>query len=641
MPIRLQTLGELDLRGPDDRALRAIMTQPKRTALLTWLALAEPSGFHRRDVLLALLWPDHDQQHARGALRQALHGLRAALGEDVLLTRGDEVGLDFGRFTCDARLLEEAAQRGAAQEVIGLYRGEFLSGFFLTGAPEFERWVESVRGRLRRTFTTMLERQAGGLATDPARAAEYWRRLAEQDPYSSRVAVQLMQALDASGDAPAAIRHAGEHATFLHENLGADPDPEVSAHAERLKHRARARLGPPTAPPVTTQAAAAPPVAAGRTLPPPHAPWRVVRHTAIALLLLFGGGVAWLVARSPTHSLRAWQLYLEGTAEANRWNRGSIDRAIAALEGAVAADSHFARAHAALANAYLEKADLFDPGNAALSTKAYVAVETALLLDSTLADAYLARGNLLWTDANGFPHEAALRAFHRAAELEPRSGRAHDRLALIYFHVGLLDRAMTEARAAYALDPLSFSARFRIGHVLLYQGRVREAAAILGSLPDDVAPGPRGPNIAEALLVMGQRRAAMRVLDSLATRFPADPWIRATRAVVLAATGDPVRARAEIRAAAERARGYAHGHHAEYAIGQAYATLGTQDSALYWLARAAAHGMPCYPRYANDPLLAPLRDDPRFAALLGTLREQGEYFARTFPERRSGLDADP
>jgi len=55
--IRLRVLGTVDLRDDGGRDLNAILAQPKRLALLTYLALARPSGFHRREVLLSISWP--------------------------------------------------------------------------------------------------------------------------------------------------------------------------------------------------------------------------------------------------------------------------------------------------------------------------------------------------------------------------------------------------------------------------------------------------------------------------------------------------------------------------------------------------------------------------------------------------------
>src|SRR5512143_1505898 len=128
--VRLQTLGELGLRGADGQELGALLVQPKRVALLTYLAVARPRGFHRRDSLLALLWPDHDAFHARAALRQVIHSLRSSLGE-ALLARGEDLALDPALFTCDVWSFEEAVHRGDREAAASIYGGELLPGFFL------------------------------------------------------------------------------------------------------------------------------------------------------------------------------------------------------------------------------------------------------------------------------------------------------------------------------------------------------------------------------------------------------------------------------------------------------------------------------------------------------------------------------
>src|SRR5439155_14405236 len=87
--IELRLLGRLSLTGADGRDVGTLLAQPRRFALLAYLAAATPRGLHRRDSLLALFWPELDQEHARTALRQALRVLRVALGPRAVVGRGD------------------------------------------------------------------------------------------------------------------------------------------------------------------------------------------------------------------------------------------------------------------------------------------------------------------------------------------------------------------------------------------------------------------------------------------------------------------------------------------------------------------------------------------------------------------------
>jgi DNA-binding SARP family transcriptional activator len=141
--IRLLTLGVVDLRR-DGLEVRSVLAQPKRLALLAYLA-GEP-GFHSRETLLGLFWPEQDGERARNALRQALHYLRKSLGEDALVGRGDrEIGVGDDVLFCDAAAFDSAAAAGRWDEALELYRGEFLPGLFLDGVPEAERWLEEAR----------------------------------------------------------------------------------------------------------------------------------------------------------------------------------------------------------------------------------------------------------------------------------------------------------------------------------------------------------------------------------------------------------------------------------------------------------------------------------------------------------------
>src|SRR6185295_18052104 len=116
----------------DGPSSEAIHLQPKRLALLAYLALAARDGYQQRDTLLALFWPRADRDHARRCLRQALFHLRNELGDGVLVNRGrDGLALAPDRLWCDAVALEHALRARRPREALGLYAGDFLPGLFL------------------------------------------------------------------------------------------------------------------------------------------------------------------------------------------------------------------------------------------------------------------------------------------------------------------------------------------------------------------------------------------------------------------------------------------------------------------------------------------------------------------------------
>ena len=140
---QLLTLGRVRLIAADGTESSA--AQPKRMALLAYLAVASAKGAVRRDGLLALFWPELGDEEARRALRQGLHYLRRVAG-DVFVGEGDELRVRPGALACDAVELERLLDDGHPAEALDVYRGDFLDGFYVDDvASEYEEWVERTR----------------------------------------------------------------------------------------------------------------------------------------------------------------------------------------------------------------------------------------------------------------------------------------------------------------------------------------------------------------------------------------------------------------------------------------------------------------------------------------------------------------
>ena len=235
--IRLRTLGTLDLRGSGGEEVRAVLAQPRRAALLAYLALATPRGTQRRDTVLTLFWPELDIDRARNALGQALHFLRRSIGADVIVNRnGEGLTIDWSKFWCDAAAFEGALDDQRVGEALALYRGDLLEGFHISEAPEFERWLDSGRARLIARYTTAVESVATERegAGDFHGAATHWRALVARDPYNSRLTLRLMRALKAAGDPAGALAQAHRHERLLRDELGIAPAADVAAAVEQL-----------------------------------------------------------------------------------------------------------------------------------------------------------------------------------------------------------------------------------------------------------------------------------------------------------------------------------------------------------------------------------------------------------------------
>ncbi|MBL0179365.1 MAG: PD40 domain-containing protein [Gemmatimonadetes bacterium] len=248
----IRTLGGLSV-ARDSTVMTGAAAQRRRLAILALLARGGERGV-AREKIIALLWPDHDEEHARRTLNQALYALRRDLGDDDVITGQQTLLLDPERITADTILLEQALQENRAEDAASLYTGPFLDGVVLDDADEFNRWVDAERSALHHRHAAMLE----GLATaadardDHAAAVAWWRRLAAAEPLSARVTIGLMKSLAASGDRQGAVQHARVHAMLLEQELDAPPDQSVADFAERLRTDrtptiAAPELAPPTA----------------------------------------------------------------------------------------------------------------------------------------------------------------------------------------------------------------------------------------------------------------------------------------------------------------------------------------------------------------------------------------------------------
>ena len=257
-----------------------------------------------------------------------------------------------------------------------------------------------------------------------------------------------------------------------------------------------------------------------------------------------------------------------------------------------------------------------------------MAAEKALALDPDLAVAYLARGRLLWTPANHFPHEKAIREYRRALELNPNLDEARNQLALIYNHIGALDEAIRELERAVATNPTNGLAQFRIGETLLFQEKFEQALTTLRGVPSDVNPALVGHQIVWALFNLGRKDEASAALDRFLQDSPDDDrgLLTSQQAVFAAADGQNEIAEEKIRLAVEKGKGYGHFHHTAYHIAVAYARMNNAEQSVKWLKAAAEDGFPCYPLFENDDNLNNIRQDGRFVEFMSELKPQWELF---------------
>ena len=259
--IELRILGALDLRPAGGKSLDEALRRSKRTALLAYLAAARPFGFHRRDKLVALFWPELDKERARGALRTTLARLRDDLGDDVVESRGaEEIGIRRDVLWCDAVALQECLDRKNALGAADLYRGPMLDGVHVPGTSlEFEQWLSAERDTIRRALLTVL---ASAAETEASRGAfgeaiAYSRRACELAPEDELAARRLIRITLAGGDRGAALRAYDALEAVLRRDFNVAPSAETIALIAPLRAGAageqrgsaprHAAVAPPTA----------------------------------------------------------------------------------------------------------------------------------------------------------------------------------------------------------------------------------------------------------------------------------------------------------------------------------------------------------------------------------------------------------
>jgi DNA-binding SARP family transcriptional activator/Tfp pilus assembly protein PilF len=661
--IRLQVLGTVELRRADGADLPAVTAQPKRLALLVYLAAAWPRGFHRRDTLVATFWPEAPEQRARGALGQALYFLRRSLGSEVIVGRGnDEVGVSAERLWCDAVAVQEALDDDRARDALDLYRGDLLPGFHLPDARGFEEWLDGERSRLRRGVLDAAGLSAAQLeASDPAAAADMLRCALRAAPEDEAVLRRLMRLLDAGGDRAGALTAFDEFTRRLAVEFDVAPAPETLSLRAAISGRV---LAVPAARPDSASTAERPkvghaapaPVAApdtaGTSTLPPHAASApavdarrrrrsagLAAAAAACLLLLFAVAIlrgpgpsefeAGLVvhdpedsralcrprspdARAESGSPEAYAECMMGRHFLSKLSADDVAAARVHFERAVNLDPMLADAWAGLSQAFIMLTNMMVLPAGDAYSRAQAAAERALSLDASLAEAHASLAMALamyrW-DSDSAEHH-----FRRAVVLDSSSAPIRRMYAAHLRNLGRVTEALRHIQRARELDPLFAFVHVEEGLTLFASGQYEAALDKYQSYllvnPDHIHVYVF---IAMAQTALGHYEAALNALDRTD---PAQhrPDAQAYRGVVLAYMGKRDEARRMLLKLEELAR--ARRPVSPFHAAVIHIALGEHDRGLELLEQAAEQ--PTWElRLLNMmPTFDPLRSDARFHALL-------------------------
>jgi DNA-binding SARP family transcriptional activator len=291
--IACRALGPVEVMVNDAAAMPELLWR-KHLALLIYLARSAPRP-RTREHLSELLWPDKPEEAARHSLVEATRVLRRHLGESAVQTVAGQVRLSPGAVHLDLDDFADAMRRSDWEAAARLVSGEFMEGFVIPGASEFEDWLAAERAHWRAQSVEALLKRADQLerAGLAAEGAEHALRALHLDSRSERALRSALKCLALSGDRAAALERYEEFRLRLATDFGSRPDGESAALADRIRQGRDARPPGPTG-------------AAGSTRRSESRAPLVGRETELVRL--------WLAAAAVRTDRRAAALVIEGDA---------------------------------------------------------------------------------------------------------------------------------------------------------------------------------------------------------------------------------------------------------------------------------------------------------------------------------------
>jgi TolB-like protein len=313
------------------------------------------------------------------------------------------------------------------------------------------------------------------------------------------------------------------------------------------------------------------------------------------------------IESAPTDNLEAYELYLHGRFLWNQRTEPDLRRSLELFQQAIALDSLYALAYVGLADAYLIRyRHSFAEFDDAIP-QAERALQRALSINPLLGEAHASLGSVQefrW-DIPG-----AIQSFHRSHELAPNHATAHQWYALLRAKRGAFEEALTHARFAAGLDPLSRMIDLSVGWIL-HMSRDHAAAA---SHLEGVTS--RMPDFALAWLRLGEAYTALgryeEALTAMGRGVELEPWPNFL--LFLAWCHGMAGNEEEARAILEQVPFSDFPRRA-----QVHAVLGETQLALQWLEEGIGAHSPTLQYLGVDPVWDPIRSDPGFQEVLRRL----------------------
>jgi adenylate cyclase len=340
----------------------------------------------------------------------------------------------------------------------------------------------------------------------------------------------------------------------------------------------------------------------------------ISRRVVEALKVQLGIEETQRLARKPTETSEAYETYLLGRYELNKFTEPGFRKAVEHFKHAIELDPSFALANAGLAEAY----NMLGYWNYVAPTAGFPeakrAAVRALEIDAKLAEAHSALGFVLYEYE--WQYEAGEREFVEATRLNPRSATAHLWYSEFLLGMGRFPESSRELESARQSDPLSVRLTFDIGAWYWFQRQLEPAVAeVQKAIAMDPANTLSYHMLGYIFLKMNKPAEAV------------DAWEKANTFEGVFTPQENAELRkiyekggvaAFLRKEAELEQKWIElgKYRSPLFIALHYVGAGANDEALSWLDRAVQERAGWLPELKMEPTWDPLRSNPRFVALL-------------------------
>jgi TolB-like protein len=337
------------------------------------------------------------------------------------------------------------------------------------------------------------------------------------------------------------------------------------------------------------------------------------------LQLTLSGSETKGITKQYTNNNEAYQLWMKGRFHFARRTKEELEKSIEAFRQAVALDPNFALAFSGMAESYAVMPSFPYASPAECIPKAKAAVQRALEIDPDLPEAHTVSGVIAagydwdWAKADG--------EFKRALELDPNLTITHYRNGWMFLSpLGRHDEAIAEMKLAMEKEPLSLIQGANFAAVLMYARRFDDAleqAKKTYNLDPTFVGGESW--LCHAYNAHGDYEETLALATKtmqVNSAIPTSPF-NGDLVVAYSKTGR----RKEAQAVLDKWKQKAQTEYVSnywFAIG--YAAYGDKDAAFAELEKAYQNHDWFMQRIKVDPMMDPLRDDPRFDAMVKRLK---------------------